>query len=301
MMPFSQQPAITRQVFLYAPPVREKDRTMRIRDIPQLADQTKPPSAFAAIIAARGISQDFLGDNGKRLSALHDVTLAVVAGEFVSLIGPSGSGKSTLLNIFAGLDAPTHGEIMLDGRPTTTRQRLGQIGLMPQRDLLLPWRTALGNAIAGLEVRGVPGRVAREQARVLFTRFGLAAFEDAYPYALSGGMRQRVALVRSALAAGPVLLLDEPFGALDALTRAGLHGWLIEAWAALGKTIILVTHDVNEALILSDRVIVLSAHPGTVKGEIPVDLPRPRDAAVQASPAFGALRQSVMGMLEAQS
>jgi ABC-type nitrate/sulfonate/bicarbonate transport system ATPase subunit len=253
------------------------------------------------VLAGRAISQRFTGADGKPLWALRDVTLGVNAGAFVSLIGPSGSGKSTLLNILAGLDAPTAGTVWLDEQETTPSERLGQIGLMPQRDLLLPWRTAIDNASAGLMVHGMPKREAQAQARALFARFGLSAFARAYPYALSGGMRQRVALVRSALAAGPVLLLDEPFGALDALTRAELHHWIIEAWQALSKTIILVTHDVNEALILSDRVFVLAARPGHVKSAITVDLPRPRDAAVQASPAFGALRQRLLDLLEVRA
>ncbi|MBA3825235.1 MAG: ABC transporter ATP-binding protein, partial [Ktedonobacterales bacterium] len=148
--------------------------------------------------------------------------------------------------------------------------------------------------------RGVPAAQARQAARELFARFGLSDFEGAYPYMLSGGMRQRVALVRSALAAGPVLLLDEPFGALDALTRADLRHWLLQAWATLGKTIILVTHDVDEALLLSDRVIALSALPGRVRGIVPVDLPRPRDLAVQGSGAFTDLRRQLLALLEAQ-
>jgi ABC-type nitrate/sulfonate/bicarbonate transport system ATPase subunit len=258
------------------------------------------PLAGAWRIAAEHISQTYRGDDGQLVAALHDISLGVAPGAFVSVIGPSGCGKSTLLSILAGLDAPTTGTVLLDGRPTTPRQRLGNIGLMPQRDLLLPWLTALGNATAGLTVRGVPGKVARTQARELFARFGLSQFERAYPYALSGGMRQRVALVRAALASGPVLLLDEPFGALDALTRADLRHWLLEAWQGLGKTIILVTHDVDEALLLSDRVFVLSPRPGTLRAVIEVQLPRPRDLAVQGSPAFADLRRTVLTALEAQ-
>jgi ABC-type nitrate/sulfonate/bicarbonate transport system ATPase subunit len=264
-----------------------------------------PPQSLATstawILEAHGVTHDYAGDNGRVVRVLDDVSLAVAPREFVSIIGPSGAGKSTLLNILAGLDAPTAGEVWLAGRATTPRERLGQVGLMPQRDLLLPWRTALGNATAGLEVRGVSRHVARERASALFARFGLADSEETYPYALSGGMRQRVALIRSALAAGPVLLLDEPFGALDAITRAELHAWLIEVWQALGQTIVLVTHDINEALILSDRVIVLSASPGHVRAELPVDLPRPRDSAAQAEAAFGALRQQALEMLEGRS
>jgi ABC-type nitrate/sulfonate/bicarbonate transport system ATPase subunit len=264
--------------------------------------QSPPAAAGASVagIAARGVSQVYTGDDGRPVPALADVSLSVAPGEFAAIIGPSGCGKSTLLNILAGLDAPTAGEVLLDDVVSTPRARLSRVGLMPQRDLLLPWRTALGNAVAGLEVRGVPRREARHRARDLFARFGLTRFERAYPYALSGGMRQRVALVRSALAAGPVLLLDEPFGALDALTRAELRHWLLEAWQALGKTIILVTHDVDEALLLADRVAVMSPRPGHVRAVVPVALPRPRDLAVQASPAFADLRRQVLDLLEVQ-
>ncbi len=251
-------------------------------------------------IAARGITQSFIGAGGQRMAALQDVTLGAREGEFVAIVGPSGGGKSTLLNILAGLDAPDAGEVWLHSQCATPRQRLGQVGLMPQRDLLLPWRTALGNAVVGMRVRGVPRDEARRQARDLFARFGLAPFERAFPYALSGGMRQRVALVRSALAAGSVLLLDEPFGALDALTRADLWEWLLALWQDLGKTIVLVTHDVTEALVLADRVIVLSPRPGHVVGEVPIPLPRPRDAAAQAGQVFGELRGQVLALLEAR-
>ncbi len=270
------------------------------RGAPQTTAHATPP-ATGWILEARDVSQHFSGADGRAVDALDRVSLAVAPGEFVSVIGPSGCGKSTLLNILAGLDAPDEGAVWLNGRVTRPRERLGQVGLMPQRDLLLPWRTALDNAVAGLEVRGVKRGEARERARALFDRFGLAEFEAAYPYALSGGMRQRVALVRSALAAGPVLLLDEPFGALDAITRAGLHAWLVEVWRELGQTILLVTHDVNEAIILSDRVVVLSPRPGHVRAEIGVEPPRPRDARVQAGPAFGELRQRIMSELEVTS
>jgi ABC-type nitrate/sulfonate/bicarbonate transport system ATPase subunit len=263
----------------------------------QATSAPMPAVTATGSIAAHGISQTFRGDDGRPVVALRDLSLSVAPGTFASIIGPSGGGKSTLLNILAGLDAPTAGDIWLDGTPTTPRERLGRVGLMPQRDLLLPWRSALGNAIAGLEVRGVPPSQARAQARDLFARFGLAQFERAYPYALSGGMRQRVALVRSALAAGPVLLLDEPFGALDALTRAELRQWLLGAWQALGKTIILVTHDVDEAVLLSDVVFVLTPRPGTLRGTVPVALPRPRD---QADPAYASLRRQVLDLLGAQ-
>ncbi len=268
-----------------------------IKNAPQAASSVSSSPGSIWIVEAHGISHAFKSDDGHTVRVLDDVSLTVAPGEFASVVGPSGAGKSTLLNILAGLDAPKQGEVLLDGRTTTARERLGQVGLMPQRDLLLPWRTALGNAVAGLEVRGTPRQVARERALALFTRFGLADFAGAYPYALSGGMRQRVALIRSALAAGSILLLDEPFGALDAITRAEMHLWLAEMWQELRQSILLVTHDINEALILSDRIFVLSPSPGHVHAELRVDLPRPRDADVQASSTFGELRRRVLAAL----
>lgn len=265
----------------------------------QVAPSSSDLAADAIVLAARNVSQVFAGSGGAKVEALRGVDLELRRGEFLAIIGPSGSGKSTLLNILAGIEVPTSGAVWLRGHATTPRERLGQVGLMPQRDLLLPWRSALGNAIAGLEVRGVPRARAEAQAHDLFQRFGLAQFAHAYPATLSGGMRQRVALVRSALAAGSVLLLDEPFGALDALTRAELHIWLLELWGALGMTIALVTHDVNEALILADRVAILTARPGHVRDVLTIDLPRPHDAIAQASPAFGVLRRRLLEQLEA--
>jgi ABC-type nitrate/sulfonate/bicarbonate transport system ATPase subunit len=213
----------------------------------------------------------------------------------VALVGPSGSGKSTLLAIVAGLDEPTTGEVVLRGDPRA--RRLGRVGYMPQRDLLLPWRTALGNAIAGLEVRGVPARQARERARALFADFGLAGFEDAYPHTLSGGMRQRVAFARTVLAGGDPLALDEPFGALDALTRAALQRWLAEIWGGLSRTCLLVTHDVDEALLLADRIYVLTARPGHVRLERAVPVERPRRPAMLARPELARLKAELLEAL----
>lgn len=255
------------------------------------------PVSTTAILEVQHLTQTYRNQHGAELTALRDISLSINRGEFVALVGPSGSGKSTLLNVLAGLDAPASGEVWLSGHMTTARERLGHIGLMPQRDLLLPWRTALDNAIAGLEVKHVARRQARKEALMVLTRFGLAPFAASYPYALSGGMRQRVALIRSALAADEVLLLDEPFGALDALTRAEMHQWLLEVWSDLHKTILLVTHDVNEAVTLADRIIVQSARPGRIVGTVPVPLPRPRTVAVQSRSDFVAIRATVLEML----
>jgi len=202
---------------------------------------------------------------GGWLTTLTDVSLSLAEGEFVALVGPSGCGKSTLLSIIAGLEAPTAGQISLRGEAGA--RRLGRVGYMPQRDLLLPWRDALGNAAAGLEAQGTPRGEARRRARALFADFGLSGFERAYPATLSGGMRQRVAFARTALVARDLLLLDEPFGALDALTRASLQRWLAAVWARLGMTCLLVTHDVDEALLLADRIYVMSARPGHIRME----------------------------------
>lgn len=253
----------------------------------------------APVLELRGVTKDFRDGNGRTVRAVEGVSLRAERGEFVALVGPSGSGKSTLLAIVAGLEALTAGEVALDG--DAGARRLGRVGYMPQRDLLLPWRTALGNAIAGLEVQGVPRGEARQRARALFATFGLSGFEDAYPHALSGGMRQRVAFARSALPAGNLLLLDEPFGALDALTRAALQRWLLEIWAGLGKTCLLVTHDVDEALLLADRIYVLTARPGRVRLERAVPLQRPRGLPMLARPEVAALKAELLAALAGET
>ncbi len=199
------------------------------------------------------------------LTALAGIDLELRANEVTAFVGPSGCGKSTLLELVAGLQEPDEGE--LRRRPAA---------YMPQRDLLLPWRDALGNAGLALECQGVARAEARRRAEPLFERFGLTDFERARPAALSGGMRQRVAFLRTLLQGRPVLLLDEPFGALDAITRADLREWLAGALAEDPRTVLLVTHDVEEATFLADRIVVLSPRPGRVVADFPVDLPRPR-------------------------
>lgn len=247
------------------------------------------------LLDVRDVTKRFGGADGREVAALAGVSLSVRAGEFVALVGPSGSGKTTLLSILAGLESPTSGTVALRG--DANAPRLGRVGYMPQRDLLLPWRSALDNAIAGLEAQGVPRAEARERARGLFTEFGLAGFEREYPAVLSGGMRQRVAFARTVLAAHELLLLDEPFGALDALTRAGLQRWLLEIWAKLGATCLLVTHDIDEALLLADRVYVLTARPGRVRLERRVPLERPRRMEMLARPEVAALKAELLAAL----
>jgi ABC-type nitrate/sulfonate/bicarbonate transport system ATPase subunit len=240
-------------------------------------------------LAVRGLSVNF-----GELAAIHDVNLTVYRGEFVALLGPSGCGKSTLLNAAAGLVEPDAGEIHLDGRAGGVR--LGAVAYMPQRDALLPWRTVLENATLSAEVSGGSRRAARERALELLPRFGLKGFGDHYPAALSGGMRQRAAFLRTVLTEREVMLLDEPFGALDALTRRLMQEWLLGLWNELGRTILMVTHDVEEALLLADTVAVMTARPGTIKLVDTVELPRPRAASMIAEPGF--VRQK-MALLEA--
>ena len=226
------------------------------------------------------------------LEVLRDLSLAVRAGEFVALLGPSGCGKSTALSILIGATAPSSGEVLLDGAPVTGAS--AAFAYMPQADALLPWRRVLDNTTLGLEVRGVPRAGARERVRPLLPAFGLEGFERAYPFQLSGGMRQRAALLRTVVQDCDVLLLDEPFGALDALTRAELQRWLEGVWERFRRTALLVTHDVREAVFLADRVVVLSPRPGTVVAELAVPLPRPRRPA---DPAFAAIEAELLGHL----
>ena len=231
---------------------------------------------------------------GEGLQALAGLDLEVTDGEFVSVIGPSGCGKSTLFNILAGLEQPSAGSLELDGAAVRGRQLLGRVGYMPQRDLLMPWRTILDNTILGLEVAGVGRAEARRRAGELFDEFGLAGFEGSRPSELSGGMRQRAALLRTFLAGREVILLDEPFGALDSLTRAGMQQWLVQVWEEHRKTILLITHDVDEALFLSDRVYVLTSRPGRVELVLEGDLPRPRTYELITSEPFTERKQLLL-------
>ena len=246
-------------------------------------------------LQTEGISKVFTGRGGavsQQVRALEGINVEAGAGEFVSIVGPSGCGKSTLFNILAGLIEPTSGRVLLDGNPAD--KLLGTFGYMPQKDLLMPWRTVLKNTTLGLEIAGLSRRAARERALKDFPRFGLTGFEDAWPMSLSGGMRQRAALLRTFLAGREVMLLDEPFGALDALTRQEMQSWLLEIWQADHKTIVFVTHDVEEAVYLSDRVYVLSGRPGHVVMQVDIDLPRPRPPSVSLTAPFIELKQRLL-------
>jgi ABC-type nitrate/sulfonate/bicarbonate transport system ATPase subunit len=227
--------------------------------------------------------------------ALAQVSLLVPTGRFVSLIGPSGCGKSTIFNIAAGLQEPTEGRVLIDGIDATGT--IGRVGYMLQKDLLLPWRTLIDNIILGMEIQGVPLREARERALPLLRRYGLGGFEQAYPNTLSGGMRQRAALLRTLLFDTDVILLDEPFGALDAQTKLQMQEWLLALWSDFAKTVVFVTHDVEEAIFLSDEVHVMGTRPGRIIETLPVDLPRPRVRSATTTPAFMAIKERCLELL----
>jgi ABC-type nitrate/sulfonate/bicarbonate transport system ATPase subunit len=255
-----------------------------------LVESNTTPLGAVSGVAGDGVVR-VLG--GRRV--LDGLTVQVPAQGRVGIVGRSGAGKSTLLSLVAGLDDPDGGQLAVDGE-TAARERLARCALMPQRDCLLPWRTALDNATLALENAGVPRDEARLRAAPLFARLGLAGAERLRPAKLSSGMRQRVAFLRTLLADKPVLLLDEPFGALDAITRAELQEWLGDALAAEPRTVLLVTHDVEEALLLCDRVLVLAG--GRVAAELDVDVQRegPRREVV-TSPVFTRLRELALAAI----
>jgi NitT/TauT family transport system ATP-binding protein len=226
-------------------------------------------------VAIRGVSHTFLDHSGNFLPALRGITFDLAPGEFVSIVGPSGSGKSTLLNIISGLLSPDEGEIAIDGIPVTGIQR--NIGYMPSRDALLPWRTVLGNVEFGLEVQGVRKAERRDIALKMIQAVGLSGFEDHYPGNLSSGMRQRVAIARTFATNPEILLMDEPFSALDAQTRVRAQSLFLQLWETRRITVLFVTHDVGEAIALSDRIVVFSSRPASLLAELNVQFSRPRD------------------------
>ncbi len=256
-------------------------------------------TAAAPKIEVRSIAKSFDLGRGESRHVIEDVTFSARPGEFVAIIGPSGCGKSTLFNIMAGLEGPSAGEVLIDGQ-TVTGQR-EHFAYMPQKDLLFPWRTILENTALGLEVRGDSKRTARARAQNLFTAFGLSGFENAHPFELSGGMRQRAALLRTVVQGRDVLLLDEPFGALDSLTRTDMQSWLQKVWSKYSWTAVLITHDIREAIYLADRVVVLSARPTSVRLNITIDLPRPRELSMTASTRFAQYELELLTTLHEDS
>jgi ABC-type nitrate/sulfonate/bicarbonate transport system ATPase subunit len=256
------------------------------------------PAGTTPKIEARDLYKSYSTASGP-LAVVGDVSLAADEGEFVSIIGPSGCGKSTIFNIMAGLEPADAGAVLVDGAPVTAVGRT--FGYMPQKDLLFPWRRLLENTTLGLEVQGVPRGEARDRALQLFEAFGLTGFERAYPSELSGGMRQRAALLRTVVQEREVVLLDEPLGALDSLTRMQMQEWLEEVWRRFRWTVLLITHDIREAVYLSDRVYVMTARPGGMRMEVAIDLPRPRSREIVDSEPFRRLERELTEALRVET
>ncbi len=241
-------------------------------------------------IDVRGLTKTYPGGKDGDVPAVEDVSFQVRRGEFTALIGPSGCGKSTILNMIAGLLGRSGGEIVIDGQVPKEGEPTPKVGYVFQRDTVYPWRSVARNIGFGLELAGVPRDERQRQVREIVERAGLGGFADAFPLTLSGGMRQRVALMRTLIMRPEILLMDEPFGALDTHTKLEMHRLLLEIWEREHQTVLFVTHDLGEALTLSDRVIVLSARPGRIKEIFRVSFPRPRDAvSLRESPEYSKL------------
>ncbi|MGC8627881.1 MAG: ABC transporter ATP-binding protein [Acidimicrobiales bacterium] len=252
--------------------------------------------AAQAKLQLRQVYKSYQTDQGV-LRVLAGVDMVACDGEFVSVIGPSGCGKSTLLEVVANLQVPDQGEVLVDGSPPTKTM----CAYMPQKDMLFPWRRVIDNITLGLEVSGASRREAREQVAPLLKAFGLAGFEQSYPFQLSGGMRQRAALLRTVVQQRALMLLDEPLGALDSLTRTDMQLWLESVWERYRWTVVLVTHDIREAVYLSDTVYVLSPRPARVVARVEVNLPRPRSLELIASAEAARLEMHILSSLHRQS
>jgi NitT/TauT family transport system ATP-binding protein len=252
------------------------------------------PALWLDNISCTFVSKD---DRSQRYTAVADTTLAIAPGEFVSVVGPTGCGKSTLLNVGAGLLNPSSGSVKVFGEELTGINR--RAGYMFQSEALMPWRSALDNVIAGLQFRGMEDGAARQLGEEWLARVGLQGFGDRYPHQLSGGMRKRVALAQTLILDPDIILMDEPFSALDIQTRQLMENEVLALWNAKKKAVLFITHDLDEAIAMSDRVVVLSAGPATHPiGEFIIDLPRPRDVAeVRAHPRFVELHSQIWGVL----
>jgi ABC-type nitrate/sulfonate/bicarbonate transport system ATPase subunit len=251
------------------------------------------------VLAINDVSKVFSDGRGRVVQALDPVSLRIPKGRFVSILGPSGCGKSTIFNIIAGLDVPSSGSVTVNDVDIVGMS--GVVAYMLQKDLLLPWRSIIDNVILGMEIDRIPKREAVERARPLLTRYGLGGFEEHFPAQLSGGMRQRAALLRTMLCDREIILLDEPFAALDAQTRSDMQEWLLDVWDDFKKTVVFVTHDVDEAVYLSDEIVVMSPRPGRVVERVTLDLDRPRKRAVITSPAFIAYKERFLALLHRPS
>jgi NitT/TauT family transport system ATP-binding protein len=261
---------------------------------PGTADRTPAPA-----IAMTAATKTFETRDGGSYTAIRDVDLTVGGGEFVTVVGPTGCGKSTTLSLVSGLSPATSGEVLVDGSPVTGIP--DGMGYMFQNDAVLPWRSVLDNVAAGPRYRGTPKAEARDRAREWVAKVGLTGFEDYHPHQLSGGMRKRVALAQTLINEPSILLMDEPFGALDVQTREHMQDLLLDLWSGTGAAVVFVTHDLTEAIALADRVVVMTAGPATVKDEVPVDLPRPRRVEdIRLTPAFTDLYRSIWESLRVE-
>jgi NitT/TauT family transport system ATP-binding protein len=247
------------------------------------------------LIEVSALAKTYASQDGTRVQALSDVGLSVSRGEFITIVGPSGCGKTTLLRILAGLLAPSTGRVWLLGQPLTGPSR--NVGVVFQDPVLLPWRTVIENVMLPVLVLGLDRRAYRHRAMDLLALVGLASFENKYPHELSGGMRQRVALARALVHDPALLLMDEPFGALDAMTREAMNLELQRVWQESRKTVAFITHSIPEAVFLADRVVVMSARPGRVVDAVAVDLGRPRDLDLMTSDAFGVYARKIRQLL----
>lgn len=249
-----------------------------------------------AFVSLKQVSKVFEGES-RAVTAVQDINFEIGAGEFVSIVGPSGCGKSTVLTMLAGLMAPSNGVIKVAG--AQVKGPITNVGIMFQRDLLMDWRTVIDNVLLQADVRGTDRELARAKAVRLLKAAGLGAFQEAYPWELSGGMRQRTALCRALLPDVPLLLLDEPFGALDAMTRDRMNLDLQRLWAADKRTALLITHDISEAIFLSDRVLIMSPSPGKIIEDVRIELPHPRDFSVREEAIFIGYKKKLRGMFDA--
>jgi NitT/TauT family transport system ATP-binding protein len=262
------------------------------------AGSSAAPAAGAAAVSLAEVSVAFRLADGGSYTAVERATLEIADGEFVAIVGPTGCGKSTLLNVAAGLLAPSHGSTGIFGKDLTGLNR--QAGYLFQAEALFPWKTALENVAIGLEIAGTPKSDARARAQQWLTRVGLAGFGDRYPHMLSGGQRKRVGLVQVLIRDPKILLMDEPFGPLDAQTRQIMGNLLLDLWSADRKAVLFVTHDLEEAIALSDRVVIMSAGPAArIIGDWKVPLTRPRDTGeVKLDPAFHKLHREIWEVLK---
>ena len=259
-------------------------------------DSFEPGQTRAPKLRVEHVSLRFAGSKGASIEVIRDVSFDLAEGEFVSILGPSGCGKTSLVRIVDGLIVPQQGRVMIDGAPIAGPGP--DRGFVFQSDRLFPWRTVRANIGFGLEVRRVPASAIRPRIDELLELTGLTGFADAYPYQLSGGMRQRANLARALIVDPAVLLMDEPFASLDAQTREIMQQELLRIWSDRRKTVLFITHQLDEAVYLSDRVIVMSARPGQVKDSFTIDIPRPRALASKRTPQFSAYIDRIWGLLE---